>query len=941
MISMIILLLIMIQPLNHNSSVVENKIRLKESFVFNQIDSDPKGEYPLAISNSPRTPKMSSQISSDHPLTNSSTQLIGQDEIMLFDWTGEEGPETLEYNGGQNNDWRDFNSESLAIGKGYKSGDFDTPYYDRRYGVFPIYYSIHDRDYACQEDQILDMQSGDIDNDGRDEIILLLMDKEPGKKAGENFGSSFLRTYDDAVEDYHLLDELEIFIDSYGRYDYSVVHLPSYLGDSINCLHRPSGGVDADYWFRNQDFAGAFALGDPDGDGVDSHIGITFHQSAWCYGNLRKNLDPAEQITFFGRWTGDKWDLYQQLDQDYYPDHGNKFTRRHYSVDCAWGNFDGDPWGKEEFVVTTLIDCRIYNINEVSPSAIDFKEYLVDTFKNDYYNPEYPGTSPVTVRLITGDFDGDKAQEIAIYTNWYYYIIESDSLNVRDPRYITALKANTGMYIHLLNKSPVYLFAIDVNRDGREEFQFCGVDTEGRGFWVCVWKDPTDNVYTIFKAYSLGDFWPRWSAAGDIDCDGQDEVIMNDRGVIKIYKVDPLGIPQLFSTYDTKNQRGPILCGNFNGNGLTLDYTGQFETIEYDPCVLAAMAAPPTQVGISQAYGNSYTSYGRSKAITTSETSSVEVKLNTQLSFTPDLPYGSSIAGNRIWEEAFKESETIMDKTIVTSFCTGGAQDNTVIYFQGSYKKYIYTITDHPFSSSSVGTYFNISTPNNPIIFTVSQTYFNRFYGEISDFVPIIANETFNHTIGHPETYPSKSDISSLTSEADLFFLSPSSYERMVGQGAQYDSLVIEMSTMHEKGFSDRVSSEWAGGLAFLGVGYGYSVGKSESEGYSIGVGDGCVFEGRVGQISDSYDYCLFRYRWGMFIHYKTHPVTGNTYLVINYYVDDAYPYYPSPTTAAASSESDRVPYAPVIFIIAGLMVCMVVKSKKRKRPMEKGSEAV
>ncbi len=931
---LIMLIPLMIQLSNHDSMEVENEYGFEKSSLHNIADSELERASPNAITQSTGT-----LASSDHPLSVNSTQLVGQDDIMFFPWKYDKDYSTtvLQYNGGSNS-WQNLDFapfHNTKIGSGYKSGG--NPYWETWRGPFPLLYSIYDDHFAYQGYQNLDMQTGDIDNDGRDEIILLLMQKYDDRD-GFGAGSSWLRTFDDETENYRQLQNLEIFIGTDWT-STSNTFRPGYLSDHLDNLDKCT--TDS---FEFQDFAGAIALGDPDGDGVDSHIGITYQavnkRNRWNY--------PAEEVVFFGRWTpADNWVLYHQLDQDYYGDHANRYTLRHYSVDCAWGDFDGDPWGKEEFFVATNIDCRMYTINSVSNSKIDFRETnQIERFK-DYYE-DVPGgkndvaireQDPVEVRLVTGDFDGDKTLEIVVYHNYYYYLIESDGTH-ESPHYDSTqykIYNHIGTNIHYMNISPVHLFAIDFNQDGSDEIGFCGITADSLvGYWVCIWKNPTTSRYETLYSRNLGGFWPKWSATGDIDCDGQDEMIINYRGdYIGVWKADTNGNMVRWRTIGMGPHIGPILCGNFDGNGATLNYTGTTETVTYDPCVLVTMAAPPTQVGITQAYGSSYTSYGLSKTVTSSTTSSVGFSLNTQVSFSPDLPAGGVLAGSRVWEEIFTETNTKTHTTIVTSFSTGGARDNTIIYFQGSYKKYVYTISDHPFNNTLLGSFLNISVPDNPAVYTVSQSYFNRYYGEISSYVPAIGNETFNHTVGHPETYPSRNEIKShVDSEPDLYFLTSTNQEKLVGQGNQYDSTVIEISEMKKEGFSSETSSAWGGGGGIFGAGVIRSVSESESEGYSIGIGEGCVFEGRVGQIDDANEYCLFRYRWGMFIHYKTHPVTGNTYLVMNYYVDDAYPYYPS-TETTAPSQSDTAPFAPEFLVIAAFIVFAATKLIKREKRLE------
>ncbi|MFX0212008.1 MAG: hypothetical protein ACFFDT_38895, partial [Candidatus Hodarchaeota archaeon] len=134
-------------------------------------------------------------------------------------------------------------------------------------------------------------------------------------------------------------------------------------------------------------------------------------------------------------------------------------------------------------------------------------------------------------------------------------------------------------------------------------------------------------------------------------------------------------------------------------------------------------------------------------------------------------------------------------------------------------------------------------------------------------------------------------------------YLTPVEFERAVGQGEQFNSLEISRSDTVGSSFETTTSSAWAGEAQYAFINIGHERGSSEATGYTMSVSETCVFEGRIGQITDTMDYCLFRYRWGMFFYHTTH--TGTRFLVINYYVEDATPYYPE-------NETTPLPPSPV-----------------------------
>lgn len=225
-----------------------------------------------------------------------------------------------------------------------------------------------------------------------------------------------------------------------------------------------------------------------------------------------------------------------------------------------------------------------------------------------------------------------------------------------------------------------------------------------------------------------------------------------------------------------------------------------------------------------------------------------------------------------------------------------------------------------------------VSIPETPLVYTVSQEYFNTEYA-----YPFIGSETFNHTIGDPNTYPRKVNISSI---APVCWQTPWEFEKPVGQGVQFDSIMITVANFSSSGMTYTKSSEWAKGFKILGLSLERSYGTSNSKGYEIGATEECTFEGRVGQIEDFNEYEKYKYKYGMFVYYQTNPAVGNTYLTINYYVEDIAKQptitthtTTTNTTATETSESDSIGlgFSFITYISVLLPVLLLVYRKRRK----------
>ncbi|MHA2225450.1 MAG: hypothetical protein ACXAC8_09620 [Candidatus Hodarchaeales archaeon] len=861
--------------------------------------------------------KMSIKASTLHPLSADEKRLVDLDGIMTF---SQRGGSMFEYNG-------------TTFSKSNEQIPGKTNWWWHNYG-------FTDKDVMFWEANFQDVDSGDIDNDGLDEVVISGVGpaaakvKELLRGPHDDYYWPFetrILTFDDVEHNFALLNE---YVIPHRYIDHSTSwHKHWFLGRAH--AHR----------FDENPYVTAIALGNPDTETygpAPNWLGVMQHRAG---GSKNHNY------MWIFRWsnTTNSWSaMYNSgvtlLEEEYQGLNGN--TDDYFSVDCEWGNFDGDREGNEEFVATTNMNVLVFDWD--TDKGHKFHPYFLYSHR---FGADWPGwhslqdssigfrddyqEEAVEVKLVTGNFDADKNLEFAVHTNRWLYIFDWDFAN----RY----RLKSSHKINYLNQAYGWkntdsdesqLLSLDTNQDGIDEILVIGRTWGNAWCWITFQYNPATQSYErLLSDYNLP-YQTKWATTGDVDSDGIDEVVIRTPRSLVVVEVNSttggydLARTAIVSPDLTGSGRdaGPVICGNFNGDGMTLSYTGTYIQEESTPSILVAMAAPPTQVGISQSYGNSYTSYGTAKGKTASETNSIGFSVSTQVGFDVDLPWGISFSGSRVWNEEFEESEFEESSIEVATYSTGGASGNTIIYFQVTFKRYLYTIIEHPFDNSVLGKQMTISIPDNPIVYSVSQEYFNQFYAQNSNLVPVIGDETFTHTIGHPETYPTGAD-------ADSNFILPSEFEKSVGQGDQFDSIVITKSEETGFGSLSTTSSEWSGQVSPV-VSVGKTKGESESQGYSISVNEECIIEGRVGQISDSVDYCTFQYRWGMFMYPKTHPVTGNTYLVINYYVLDAFPYYPEtiPTTTLPTYVTTS--FAPGYLIVATIIAVTALKHKKKSKEL-------
>ncbi|MFW9991642.1 MAG: hypothetical protein ACFFD4_06250 [Candidatus Odinarchaeota archaeon] len=765
-----------------------------------------------------------------------------------------------------------------------------------------------------------DAVTGDIDGDGKDEIVVTRQQKEYGTKSPwlkEYYYMSYqtyIYTYDDFENSYELL---------------GISHLENGYGTGTWPL---TGNYPNWIPFDERPYITAAALGDGDGIGRDNCLGLIFH-----------SVDGDKSYTFFNifdwGWSTHYnkyiWNFRAYIDPflascwDYTIGQIrtgiNTNTDQYLSADCEWGNLDEDDG--EELVGATNFGCYVWDPDTYRwGQDCDWKDE--SAFMNDY------GSEATRVNVVVGNFDSSQGtyDGFAVSTNEYLYIYKKTSGELLENTYQQVNKIHHGLNYYRYNYYN-QLLAIDLNRDGLKEILLAGLTSSGAPRRLIYGYDP-DYISVMLLNESSFDFPASYSSIADIDCDGEEEVLFLQSGTLLkpanliAWKVNMSNSAVYSEIYLTKTIPGAttFITGNFNGDKITIEYTGSYIQYLYPPLALVAIAAPPTQVGISQAYGNSYSQFGTAREVAKREFSSFSTRTGTQLSVDTTalggIPGANALVGlagltaSGTWSEGIKKTTETISTVKVEQRHASGAGFNSILCYQVYYKSYAYEITSHPIFDELVGTLYYISVPGSASTFLLSQDEFNAYYES-----ELIGNETFKHIIGHPETYIQRGEAERI---ADAF-VSP---RMSVSQGEQFDSIELSFTDFYGEEIERTTSSEFAGGFSILGFQLSRSRGLEESSGYQTSWGRGLEVEGRVGQIANAGEFRNYRYNWGLVIYEKTNPA-GNTYLVVNYYVEDAVSYYPKSTTTAFTTPITS-PFTPWYLIVTAIITITTFRSGKR-----------
>ncbi|MHA2231741.1 MAG: FG-GAP repeat domain-containing protein [Candidatus Hodarchaeales archaeon] len=746
--------------------------------------------------------------------------------------------------------------------------------------------------------RIEDRAIGDIDGDGRDEIfVTAVLTLDDGHILRYWF------TYDDAENNFTLLSS----------------RLGGWKGDIsyIYEFHSPASAPLADlHGWGHEAFLIMSYLRRPIVDYYLQYFVFVWrdHTKTWDYVEAHSFDDEANEGAGWHPW--DSTVLHSES-----------------------GDLDGD--GREEVAIVTTQCVYVYD-DYNSPRNFFVRkanwglDNPADFFFGVYSVPDY-------IHVTLGDFNGDRKQEIAVFYNEILYIFDYDALT-RHYYLVQAITVGVTFETFLYYPQAPHLHTIDVQEDGFNEILLAGLDTDMKRWAIIFWYNPESQIYELFQIYEDFPYGSAMSSAtGDIDADGWDEVVFGVVGFgwgFVALNFHLTGFEEA-GRWGATTGVGPIYCGNFNGNGVEVEYANESAHVVYPPNVLVAMAAPPTQVGISQDYGNTYTSYGKETSLSEATSSTVDVSLNTRVSFdtsylTSLLPEAGEwlglfgIRGSYAWFESSGETTTVQSTLTVGTYSTGSSQFNQIIYFRPSYDIYKYTIKSHPFDDTFVGMPIYLSMPNDVRIYTLDQETFNYLFAQVPEnqTTIYIGNETFSHVVGHPETYLSRENASLIP---NMVYLTGQGDEMTVGKSGLFNNMIITMEDLRSYGTTQSTSTEYSGGFTVFGFGDDTSRMDSSGTGYEISFSEACVIEGRIGHISDRDEWLEFGgeggYKWGMCLYYQTHPVGGNEYLVINYFVADATPYYPSPLTTTSAEPS---PFAPWYLIVATIITLSAIRLQRR-----------
>ena len=623
------------------------------------------------------------------------------------------------------------------------------------------------------------------------------------------------------------------------------------------------------------------ATGDINGDGTDEVL------LALSY------LDRGELLV-----AGNAGDRFAQLQTDLQPITGT-LTSASISMEISTGNIDYDS-AAETVVV----------FNEISGDSDGIAQYFVYDDANTDYALLNGGlvqgiVEGVKVAIIAnaafGDIDGDGLDEVVLagLTNRVtncdtngHLLVALDDANTNF--------ANIGTYYEdvFMRGCPsfsawrlryLHLNTFDVDGDFIDEIsvnQFIFDDWKNEAPFTLIHEIPVEN--NLIDVNDFG-WWDRSTsdfAVGDFTGDGRDNLLiyMQNRNTIDIWGLGTDNVWQNLNAipvtfHNAQDPIVPVLVPlNVDEDSPVMHYIeAEHQLVFTEPIVIAVLAAAPC--GAGQGRDNCTTVFG-------SETST-SAEAETSVTITSSTTVGVKIDGGFITQSEFELRGTVTSSLTVTlgaaisrtdtvTFATGPIED-TVIFTTVPIDRYTYRVVTHP-DPVMVNSVVSVDIPRDPVTIMVERSFYNA---NVPSGAIQIDNRIFRHTVGDPNTYPTRGDKQQLLQQYSGF----ESALQDVGQGTGSRSVQIaiglELSAGATLGYGFETEVNATGGTVLAG----YSVGTELTASLRIAYGTATIYGGTVSNI-DADNFANNAYSFGLFSYVYTDPASQKQFQVLNYWVE-------------------------------------------------------
>lgn len=732
--------------------------------------------------------------------------------------------------------------------------------------------------------------AGDIDGDGRDEILIAYFDESAASGTRRMFVDIEHADSPNAPETQTIGD---------------------YPG--ISAITAESADYDGD---GDDDLAIAFC--------TDSTAQILFLVND--NGTLTLTDDLTQNLTTYSNGRPGSVRLAAgNLDQD----NGNELV-------AVLNEYDGNT--REGEANYTIFDDAANNLDVLADGPVSGRDGQI-------YNA-------LVADVDTGDIDADGRDEVVFagLTNFatsgcdsygHIQIALEDAADKDNPlgslgaKYIsdTYVRSGTGCNSnsHYIRARMVYVNAFDVDGDGIDEVQAgrrIFEDWSNAAPWTPAGPEdaPYELPYNAFLKETSpndgGTISPATSTmvTGDVTGDGREDIIsyFQWRDQIDVWGLVGPDVNtaewKLVESIKTQYYNGQdrvfplIVPCNVDSDGIALRYSdAEYRLVFTEPVIIAALAAAPCNANLKQNVDACRTSYGTSESQQAGVEGTISVRTSTFVGGDVNVfGFGAEVKSTVTRTASFSASRAYeLEQTI--EYTTGPMED-TVICTTLPIDQYTYTVVSHP-DPDMFGKKIVVNLPRTPITLQVEREFFNA--STPADSFKVGSN-VFLHTPGDVTSYPTEDDADALIQTGGLGHLGPLGdlvdsagaalgpiADKLLGRGLKSSKSVavgatnggessVELrfteSTDYRAGAE--VDYELSAETTAPGVTVGGSVGGSVGAALSWGTSNSTVYRGSVGDIAPS-DFGGNGYSYGLFTYiYNDGEPDKQQFEVVNYWVE-------------------------------------------------------
>lgn len=340
---------------------------------------------------------------------------------------------------------------------------------------------------------------------------------------------------------------------------------------------------------------------------------------------------------------------------------------------------------------------------------------------------------------------------------------------------------------------------------------------------------------------------------------------------------------------------GPaIAVGDFDGDSVRVRKTGKVYLHTGTPFVNAVLSAPPSWLGVKGVeQANGFTSFGTSSTTGTTETRTINASASTTISAGGRfgiVDVSSSIKAS----VEYSSSKSTTNEISYGKETTIGPTDDVVLFRTVPYVSHEYEVVSHPIAQE-IGSKITIDVPGAMVETTASLAQFRQRYGSLAD--TLVPPGLLHHTAGDPTTYFAPGDCNAATLASFVPASKGSDGKavttisnvhatsgRATGEGGStVNSDSVAMSTQTGSATAVNLAVEMSVGAGVAGFTVETSAGIGTGWTHETTIGKDVTYVGGAGDFISGYSPET-RYAWGLCVFHYANPKYGS-YPVINYTV--------------------------------------------------------